>query len=110
MTVHHATLAAGRWRTFSFLDQMANIDSEVERALNWIQKGNPQYSERAFFRALELLDLTIADPRHVHRLRELTRIRELLVDYFQGSNEYGSSDELWRRYFGAFTRAARRNA
>jgi len=36
----------------------------------------------------------------------LTRLREVLADYFWFDNRYGSSDELWRRYFHAFTYAA----
>lgn len=110
MTYQHPTLAAGRWQTFSFMEQMAHVDSEVCRTLGWIEKGNSKYSDNAFIRALELLDFTIGDPRNRHRLRELTRVRELLVDYFLGDNEYKSTPDLWRRYFGAFTRAARRNS
>jgi hypothetical protein len=59
-----------------------------------------------FYRGLELLDLTIADPRHRRRLKELTRLREVLLDYFVGPNEYGSTDVAWRRYFHAFGMAA----
>jgi hypothetical protein len=40
---------------------MANTGSEVERALSWKQRGNAEFSTRAIERALELLDLTIAD-------------------------------------------------
>jgi hypothetical protein len=40
------------------------------------------------------------------RLRELTRLREALADYFWFDNPYGSCDESWRRYFHAFTHAA----
>jgi hypothetical protein len=31
----HKELAAGRWLEFSFMEQMANIGSEVERAIKW---------------------------------------------------------------------------
>jgi hypothetical protein len=61
MSYQHKNLAAGRWHQLSFLEQMANIGSEVERALNWRRKNNPTYSQRAFERALELIDLTLAD-------------------------------------------------
>lgn len=36
---------------------------------------------RAFERALELLDLTAADPKNQSRLRELRRVREALSDH-----------------------------
>jgi len=99
MSVQHPTLAAGRWRAFSLIEQLANVGSEVERALNWRNKNNSEYSQMALARALELLGLTIADPRHRLRLREMTRLREALLDYFLGNNEFQSTDKSWRRYF-----------
>ena len=107
MTVQHRELAAGRWYQFSLVEQLANTGSEVERALNWKQRGNAEYSTRAIERALELLDLTMADARHRGRLRELTRVREVLVDYFYADNGFGSSPTRWRTYFNAFAAAAR---
>ena len=106
MSAVHTELAGGRWQTFSLVEQLANVGSEVERAINWSQKDRPDYSMNAFYRGLELLDLTIADPRHRRRLKELTRLREVLLDYFFGSNDFGSSDLAWHRYFHAFGVAA----
>ena len=108
MSVEHRTLAAGRWLSLTFMEQMANVGGEVERALNWSEKGNHDYSRRAFERALELLDLTLGDSRNLSRAKELARGREALVDFFQGSNQFGSSASLWRKYYGAFAFAARR--
>jgi hypothetical protein len=88
------------------MEQLANVGSEVERALNWLKKNNPEYSRMAFHRALELLNLTIADPRHRYRLKELTRVREALLDFFLGENEYRSSEKSWRNYFYSFAFAA----
>jgi len=102
----HRELADGRWQTFSLVEQLANVGSEVERALSWAAKGNADYSERALGRALELLSLTIDDPRHRQRLKELTRLREALHDYFHGENEFGSTPSRWHRYFHAFGMAA----
>jgi hypothetical protein len=99
MSPLHEEMAAGRWRTLPLVEQLANVGSEIERALSWAAKGNSDYSRRAFERGLELLDLTIADPRHRHRLRELTRLREVLVDYFWCDNEYASTPEPWHSYF-----------
>lgn len=107
MTIaQHASLAAGRWQTLSLVEQLANVGSEVERTLNWIDKHNPEYSRLAFLRALELLHLTIADPRHRHRLKELTRLREALLDFFLGDNVFGSTAKSWRGYFYGFACAA----
>ena len=107
MTAQHQDLAAGRWFRFSLMEQMANTGSEVERALGWKERGNDEYSMRAVERALELLDLTIADVANRSRLRELTRVREVLVDYFYADNQFSSSAARWRTYFGAFASAAR---
>lgn len=105
-TYQHKQLAAGRWREFSFIEQMANIGSEVERTIAWQEKADSDYSQQAFFRALELTDLTLADPKNRRRLKEICRMREALVDYFWGKNQYASSNQLWRNYFYAFNYAA----
>ena len=109
MTVQHKELAEGRWASFSLVEQMANIGSEVHRALNWKTKGNADYSQRAFERALELVDLSLDTTKEFPKLKEFARLREALVDYFWGSNEFASSDKAWERYFACFTYAARKN-
>lgn len=106
----HRELAAGRWQTFPLHVQLAHVGSEVERALNWRLRGDTQTSLHAFERGLELLDLTIADPRWRRRLKELCRVREVLVDFFVGTNTYESSSESLRAYFTPFTIRARRRA
>lgn len=97
------------WQNLSLSVQLANVGSEVERTMIWKNKKNPNFSQKAFTRCLELLDLTINDPKNCRRLRELTRIRETLVDYFVGNNIYKSSDKLWHKYFFAFNWKVRKN-
>ena len=109
MNRQHKELAAGRWRKLSFLEQMANIGSEVERALRWQAKQNPDYSRKAFERALELVDLTLDSVSGRARFKELARMREAIVDYFAGSNQFGSTETSWKRYFLPFAYAARRH-
>ncbi len=72
-------------------------------------KNNRDYSNKAFERALELLDLTVEDAKNKFRLKEILRLREALVDYFVFDNEFSSSDELWRKYFLPFNFVVRRN-
>jgi len=98
-----------RWFNLLLSEQLANIGSEVERTILWRKKDNLEYSKRAFERCLELLDLTLADVKNQKRLREVARLREVLVDYFFGHNEYSSSDTLWQKYFLAFNYKARMN-
>jgi hypothetical protein len=108
MNPAHRELAAGRWRTLSLLEQLGNAGSEVDRALNWEKKGRTDFRGKAVDRALELLDLTLADPAHRGRLREIARAREAVADYFYGKNEYGSTAESLSRYFLQFATAARK--
>jgi len=107
MNYQHQQLASGRWKEFTFFEQMANIGSEVERAMKWKNKGRTDYSQRAFERALELLGLSIDDVKNKSRLKELARLREVLIDYFAFDNIYQSSDEKWHHYFYGFNFAAR---
>ena len=109
MTFQHRELAAGRWYDLSFLEQMGNVGAEIGRTVAWKEKNRPDYSQRAFERALELLDLTISDPKNRSRLREVLRVREALADHFAFDNTYQSTDESWQRYFYAFQFAARAN-
>lgn len=89
MCYQHADLAAGRWHTMSLAEQLANVGSDVARAHRW-QGKDPQLCEKAFVRALELLDLTIGDARWKGRLKELTRVRELLCDAMLGGKSTGT--------------------
>jgi len=109
MSYQHKELATGRWSKLSFFEQMANIGSEVERALNWRVKNNADYAQKAFERALELIDLTLENTRNYSHLKEITRMREAVVDYFFGTNQFKSSEASWRKYFLCFNYAARKN-
>lgn len=110
MSVQHKGLAAGRWQQLSFVEQMANVGSEIERTVRWKHKGNEEYARLAFERALELLDLTIQDAKNTSRLRELVRTREALADHFVFENEYNTTDQVWLKYFITFPYAARMRA
>ena len=104
--MQHKDLTIERWGELSLVEQLANIGSEVIRATNWQKKGNAQYSKLAFYRALELIDCTLAQPLGEPELRELARMREMLVDYFFAENSYHSTASSWQSYFYAFTFAA----
>jgi len=109
MSYQHKNLALGRWNHLSFLEQMANIGSEVERALKWRLKDNSAYSQQASERILELIDLTLDSVKGFARLKEVARLREAVVDYFFGVNQFKSTEVLWKKYFSGFTYAARKN-
>lgn len=103
MNIQHKKLALGSWKKFSLAEQLANVGSELERTISWRKKGNEKYSEKAFERMLELLSLSKDSSTEISKLKEITRVYELLVDYFKGKNQFASTDVLWRRYFKSFT-------
>lgn len=107
MSYQHKELAAGKWNLLSLAEQMANLGSEVERTISWKAKGRMDLSGRAFDRAIELLDLTVADTKNRARLKELLRVREALADCFVFDNTYQSTPESWQRYFRCFLIAVR---
>ena len=106
MESQHKDLAAGRWGEFSLDEQLGNVGSEIHRALRW-KSDDAKHFENAVWRALELLDLTLADPRWKKRLKEIARAREVVVDAYLGGNEYGSTFEDLDKYFFQFALAAR---
>ncbi|MBI4369983.1 MAG: hypothetical protein HY547_07115 [Elusimicrobia bacterium] len=108
MGYQHASLAQGRWHQMSLAEQMGNIGSEISRAYRWEGKERKLF-EGAFYRALELFDLTLADPRwqKARRLKEIARAREIVCDAYFGGHEYGSRFEDLRSYFDHFAIAAR---
>ena len=108
VSIQHKHLASGKWKKMSLCEQMANIGSEINRALNWQKKGNTEHADKAVIRGLELIDLTLDSGKSFSQLKELCRLREVIVDYFYGSNQFSSSEVLWRNYFDHFNYAARK--
>lgn len=110
MTFQHKNLfESGRWFEMNIFEQMANIGAEVGRAINWKNKGQKEYSQLAFERALELLYFTIEDKNNYNRLGELCRLKEVLGDYFMGENQYGESDMSLNKYFMEYALVARKS-
>ena len=103
----HKSLAEGRWHTFMLPFQLGNIGSEIHRAILWREK-DPVLYEKAIERALELIDLTIADPRWRLRLKEICRMREFLVRNYFNEENFGTSLEDLDHYCMQFALAARR--
>lgn len=96
------------WFKLSLVSQMANIGSEVFRAIKW-QPINPTDSYQAFIRSLELLDLTINDPKNINRLKEVSRAKELFGTWYLSNQADSLSAGSWNKYFFQFNYAARLN-
>ena len=114
MTTYHPDLASGRWFTLSLASQLGNAGSEYQRALLSKKRGDKVRFDHAFARLLELLDLTIADPRWKnHRLKELTRLREVVCDeLYNDIHEFIHPSDLreYFLYFGILARSQRDKA
>ena len=108
MTTYHPDLASGRCFRLSLDSQLGNAGSEYERALQAKKRGDKVRFDHAFARLLELIDLTIADPRWKnHRLKELTRLREVVCDeLYNDIHEFIHPSDL-REYFLYFGILAR---
>lgn len=91
-----------KWAKMSIAEQMANIGTEVGRAITWKNKKRQDYSQMAFERALELLAFTKMAHKDYGILKEVCRVYELFADYFQGDNAYQMKDEDWEKYFNNF--------
>ncbi len=109
----HRELAAGRWKTMSLSEQLANIGSEFGRAAKRKEKGDKEKEMKAFERGLELLDLSIQDApakkdAHPGVFKELLRLREVMCDYFVGDNEYKTDRAFIEKYFYDFAVCARK--
>lgn len=96
--IQHKKQAQGSWKEKSFLEQMANIGSEVYRAISWKEK-NKEYGDMAFLRSLELFDLSKDSKLTSSQYRELTRMREIWVDYYKYDNQYLSTAQSINNYF-----------
>jgi hypothetical protein len=106
MVFQHSNMAAGKWFGYTLCQQMGNIGSEVGRAARWQDKDLKLF-EGAVFRAIELLDLTLTDPRWKKRFREIARARETVCDAFTGGKEYNSKFSELEQYFYHYAYAAR---
>ncbi len=101
--IKNKNIANGIWQKKPFLEQMANIGSEVYRAINWSQKNNKEYSQMTFIRSLELFDLSKQANLTGLQFKELCRAREIWVDFIAFDNDYKSTAESINKYFYELT-------
>lgn len=104
---YHTGLTIERWEKLPFLDRVANVGSEVYRAISSRDKGAFEDSSLAFLRSLELFDITISRNLTGSQLNEICRLREIWKDYFVGDNYYKSDKSFFEKYFNYITVRAR---
>jgi len=82
MAKYHPTLTNEKWGTYPKHYQVLSISAEFARAKAAIGKKDIIETKKSYLRAMELLDLTINDPKWKHAWKELLRFRELLGDAY----------------------------
>ena len=111
MNYMHKDLAAGKWYKMDLCEQLPNIGSEISRANRALKLNKEENKVNAVYRALELIDLTIDDitsnidkykNRRKSTLKEITRLRECVCDFYLGDNIYDSSAISFIDYFDHF--------
>lgn len=88
--IDSAALVA-RWQTLRLEDQLGNIGAELARARNCFQKNDREHFIHCLDRVHQLLGATIGDQRWRHRRKELTRLREIVNDWYQAQQTYDVS-------------------
>lgn len=91
-----------RWFEMGIGEQISNIGSEVNRAIRYKNKNDEVKKNNFYKKAVELLELTCKDPKNQFRLGELNFCIEELTDYFVGTNQYNTTDEMLTKYYDAF--------
>ncbi|MDP4001679.1 MAG: hypothetical protein Q8P69_01390 [bacterium] len=96
-----SNVSENRWHTLPLAEQMANIGSEIGRAAKWQGKDDNRF-DGVISRAMELINLTLEDPRWRSRLSELGRFKEFFCDAVLGGHEYGTTFSSLEKYLMPF--------
>lgn len=93
------------WLRLDVFNQMGNIGSEVGRALNAKRRGKERWMLSAFYRGIDLMNVTIEAWAREHngRAMELLRARELFAESIMTDKV----DPTLEKYFMDFAIAAR---
>lgn len=97
-----------KWQNLSLAQQLGNIGSEISRARHWDEARDADSRNQAIERALELIDLTLSDYRWRFRLKEITRLREVVAGFFAGTDFYRVSWQVIDKFCLDFALIARR--
>ena len=100
-----------RWARESLLSQLANISSEVGRAVTARRDGDQERFDGAFARALDLFDATLETlpTEEMHRRREIQLQRDEFVRIVTAPELDAAEAARIERYFHAFAVEHRRS-
>ncbi len=109
MNYQHSISASGRWFQLSFAEQFANIGGEIERYNLAQKRQDNQAAQLAFYRSLDLINLSRQDPKHKHRNKEIGRFKELWCDTALNLGIYNTPIKFFQDYCMLFALVTRRN-
>lgn len=78
----HKELSQDKWNRFDKKNQILMIGSELGRVKTWICRKDYEEARESYLRAIEIIDLTINDPKWKDCLRELLRYKELIAEAY----------------------------
>ena len=87
-----------KWLKLSRAQQLGNIGSEIARAYYWETHNDLINREKSLERSLELLDLTLDDPRWKAGLKEIARFREVVAAWFCNQTYFDISPKELENY------------
>ena len=70
-----------RWKNFTKRQQLLTIGAELMRAKTWQNRDKDKFLP-ALERALELIDLTLSDPKWKDSLLMILRLREEIAKFY----------------------------
>ncbi len=97
-------MSKDRWEQMSISEQMMNIGGELERAIAWKNKNDPEKMNNYLEKVRQWMGLTMADPKNRGRLGELVLAQEEYEDFF-GENHWNNSADTIMKYWDSFLSA-----
>ncbi len=91
-----------KWWKMTVGQQIANVGSEVARAIRNKRRGDMERAEEFCIHAVEMLGYSKLDPKNVNRRKELMLAQEELVDYILGENRFNNDDKSIMKWYDAF--------
>lgn len=86
-TFFHKSLTSDLWNAKATDFQILSIGAELGRAKNHIKNKNIPEVKNSLARALELIDLTVEDPKWGKKFREFLRFREMTAQLYANEPE-----------------------
>ncbi len=88
------------WYSKPLLEQLANIGSEVHRAISWRIRRNPEYSKAEFDISIELIELTLSGKLTLLQRNEILSLKKSWSGYYLSNKNDKLTNEYWQMNTG----------